>query len=170
MRVLRYLILAILILVLTSPAGLAGELRIAAWNLEHLDDTAFFWARLQVPTANSMTSGWTPTSPATTCPTRTSQSRMRPDSGKTQATKTIISELGTLGLPALILDFKDDYSDETFIAAEGFRLYDASFESLPFNPLTPAIDKRQGLVNPSQHIYQVANIIKRIYKLGDQKA
>ena len=91
-------------------------------------------------------------------------------SGKTQATKTIISELGALGLPALILDFKDDYSDDAFIAAEGFRLYDASFESLPFNPLTPAIDKRQGLVNPSQHIYQVANIIKRIYKLGDQQA
>ena len=91
-------------------------------------------------------------------------------SGKTQATKTIISELGTKGLPALILDFKDDYSDDSFIAAEGLRLYDASFESLPFNPLTPAVDKRQDLVNPSQHIYQVANIIKRIYKLGDQQA
>ena len=91
-------------------------------------------------------------------------------SGKTQATKTIISELGTHDLPALILDFKDDYSDDTFIAAEGFRLYDASFESLPFNPLTPAVDKRQNLVSPSQHIYQVANIIKRIYKLGDQQA
>ena len=35
----RYVILAFLILVLASPAGLAGELRIAAWNLEHLDDT-----------------------------------------------------------------------------------------------------------------------------------
>ena len=91
-------------------------------------------------------------------------------SGKTQATKTIVSELGALDLPALILDFKDDYSDEAFIDAESFRLYDASFESLPFNPLTPAVDKRQGLVNPSQHIYQVANIIKRIYKLGDQQA
>ena len=91
-------------------------------------------------------------------------------SGKTQATKAIVSELGKQGLPALILDFKDDYSDELFIAAEGFRLYDASFESLPFNPLTPAVDKRQGLVNPSQHIYQVTDIIKRIYKLGDQQA
>ena len=37
MRISRYVILALL--VLTSPAGLAGELRIAAWNLEHLDDT-----------------------------------------------------------------------------------------------------------------------------------
>ena len=91
-------------------------------------------------------------------------------SGKTQATKTLVSELGEQDLPALILDFKDDYSDETFLAAENFRLYDASFGSLPFNPLTPAIDKRQNLVNPSQHIYQVANIVKRIYKLGDQQA
>ena len=91
-------------------------------------------------------------------------------SGKTQATKTILSELGEQGLPALILDFKDDYSDSSFIDAEGFRLYDASFSSLPFNPLTPAIDKRQDLINPAQHIYQVADIIKRIYKLGDQQA
>lgn len=36
---LHHVLLAFLILVLTSPAGLAGELRIAAWNLEHLDDT-----------------------------------------------------------------------------------------------------------------------------------
>jgi len=91
-------------------------------------------------------------------------------SGKTQATKAIVSELGEQGLPALILDFKDDYSDESFITSETFRLYDASFTSLPFNPLTPAIDKRQDLVNPSQHIYQVTDIIKRIYKLGDQQA
>ena len=91
-------------------------------------------------------------------------------SGKTQATKAIISELGEQGLPALILDFKDDYSDESFIATEDFQLYDPSFKALPFNPLTPAIDKRQDLVNPSQHIYQVTDIIKRIYKLGDQQA
>lgn len=91
-------------------------------------------------------------------------------SGKTQATKAIVSELGKQGLPALILDFKDDYSDETFTAVEDVQFYDASFGSLPFNPLTPAIDTRQNLVNPSQHIYQIANIIKRIYKLGDQQA
>ena len=38
------------------------------------------------------------------------------------------------------------------------------------NPLIPAIDKRQDLINPAQHVYQVADIIKRIYKLGDQQA
>ena len=91
-------------------------------------------------------------------------------SGKTQAIKAVVSELRGQELPALILDFKDDYSNESFIATEGFRLYDASFRSLPLNPLIPAIDKRQDLINPSQHVYQVADIIKRIYKLGDQQA
>ena len=39
MRVAGYSLLALLVLALAPPAGLAGELRIAAWNLEHLDDT-----------------------------------------------------------------------------------------------------------------------------------
>lgn len=91
-------------------------------------------------------------------------------SGKTQATKAIVSELRGQDVAALILDFKDDYSHESFIETEGFRLYDASFGPLPLNPLMPAIDKRQGLINPGQHVYQVADIVKRIYKLGDQQA
>ena len=91
-------------------------------------------------------------------------------SGKTQATKAVVSELRRQNIPALVLDFKDDYSTESFIATEGFRLYDASFKPLPLNPLIPAIDKRQDLINPSQHVYQVADIVKRIYKLGDQQA
>ncbi len=91
-------------------------------------------------------------------------------SGKTQATKAIVSDLQAQGLPALILDFKDDYSDSSFVDTEDFRLYDASYSPLPFNPLTPAIDKRQDLINPSHHIHQLADIIKRIYKLGDQQA
>jgi len=91
-------------------------------------------------------------------------------SGKTQATKAVVSELRRQDIPALILDFKDDYSNESFVTAEGFQLYDASFTSLPLNPLVPAIDKRQDLINPSQHVYQVADIVKRIYRLGDQQA
>jgi hypothetical protein len=91
-------------------------------------------------------------------------------SGKTQATKAITADLKRQGIPALILDFKDDYSDSAFVEAEDFRLYDASFSPLPFNPLTPAIDKRQNLINPAHHLHQIADIIKRIYKLGDQQA
>ena len=91
-------------------------------------------------------------------------------SGKTQATKTIVSELRGQDLPALILDFKDDYSSEAFTSVEGFDLHDASFGSLPLNPMIPAIDKQRNLINPSQHTYQVADIIKRVFKLGDQQA
>ena len=38
MRVAGFSLLALLVLVLGSPTGVAGELRVAAWNLEHLDD------------------------------------------------------------------------------------------------------------------------------------
>lgn len=90
-------------------------------------------------------------------------------SGKTQATKAIISDLQQQGLPVFILDFKDDYSDESYAEAEGFRVYDASYDPLPFNPLMPAIDGKNR-VNPAHHIHQLSDIVKRIYKLGDQQA
>ena len=91
-------------------------------------------------------------------------------SGKTQTTKAIISELRKQDIPALILDFKDDYSDEEFVAAEDLMLYDATNDPLPFNPLIPPVDRRQNHIIPKQHVYSVVNIIKRIYKLGDQQA
>lgn len=37
-RLVAYSLLALLVPTLATPAGHAGELRIAAWNLEHLDD------------------------------------------------------------------------------------------------------------------------------------
>ena len=53
---------------------------------------------------------------------------------------------------------------------EGFNVYDPSEQSLPFNPLAPAVDPRSGRVNPTHHIHQLTDIIKRIYRLGDQQA
>ena len=91
-------------------------------------------------------------------------------SGKTQATKAIIGDLRAQGLPALVLDFKDDYTDDDYAAAEAFEVYDASFSSLPFNPLTPPVDAKSGRINPAHHIHQLSEIVKRIYKLGDQQA
>jgi len=91
-------------------------------------------------------------------------------SGKTQATKAIIGELRAQGLPALVLDFKDDYADDDYAEAEGFKVYDASFSSLPFNPLTPPVDPKSGRINPAHHIHQLSEIVKRIYRLGDQQA
>lgn len=73
------------------------------------------------------------------------------------------------GLPALILDFKDDYSRSEYTAAEGLRVLDANFGGLPFNPLEPAIDPVSGRVNPMGHVHQIGEIPKRVYRLGDQQ-
>ena len=91
-------------------------------------------------------------------------------SGKTQATKELLSQLRPYNVPSLILDFKDDYSDPQYAETEGFNVYDPSEQSLPFNPLAPAIDPRSGRVNPTHHLHQLTDIIKRIYRLGDQQA
>ncbi len=91
-------------------------------------------------------------------------------SGKTQATKAILADLRPFEVPALILDFKDDYSEPVYAEAEGFNVYDPSDQSLPFNPLAPAVDPRSGRVNPTHHLHQLTDIIKRIYRLGDQQA
>lgn len=91
-------------------------------------------------------------------------------SGKTQATKAILNDLRPFNVPTLILDFKDDYSDPDYAEAEGFTVYDPNEQSLPFNPLAPAVDPRSGRVNPTHHLHQLTDIIKRIYRLGDQQA
>jgi hypothetical protein len=91
-------------------------------------------------------------------------------SGKTQATKAILADMRPFEVPALILDFKDDYSEQVYADAEGFKVYDPNDQSLPFNPLAPAVDPRSGRVNPTHHLHQLTDIIKRIYRLGDQQA
>jgi hypothetical protein len=91
-------------------------------------------------------------------------------SGKTQATKTILADLRPFEVPALILDFKDDYSDPVYAETESLVVYDPNEQSLPFNPLAPAVDPRSGRVNPTHHLHQLTDIVKRIYRLGDQQA
>jgi hypothetical protein len=91
-------------------------------------------------------------------------------SGKTQATKTILADMRPFNVPPLILDFKDDYSEPAYAETEGLNIYDPSDQSLPFNPLAPAVDPRSGRVNPTHHLHQLTDIIKRIYRLGDQQA
>lgn len=93
-------------------------------------------------------------------------------SGKTQATKAILRDLisGITRLPVLILDFKDDYSQPSYVETEGLAIYDASMDGLPFNPMVPPTDPRSGRANPMGHIHQLGEIIKRIYRLGDQQA
>lgn len=91
-------------------------------------------------------------------------------SGKTQVTKAIVSELSQRGLPSMILDFKDDYSQPQYVSHENFDIYDASFGGLPFNPMVPPVDPQSGHVAPLNHVHQLGEIVKRIYELGDQQA
>ncbi|RKT52803.1 ATP-binding protein [Saccharothrix australiensis] len=93
-------------------------------------------------------------------------------SGKTQATKSILHELMAPpgGMPALILDFKDDYAGTEYVRREQLSMFDASIGGLPFNPLVPPIDPTSGRANPMSHVHQLVGIIKRIYRLGDQQA
>ncbi|MER7419040.1 DUF87 domain-containing protein [Micromonospora peucetia] len=93
-------------------------------------------------------------------------------SGKTQATKAIMHELMSppFDLPALILDFKDDYATGEYTRIEQLAMFDASVEGLPFNPLIPPVDPTSGRATPMAHIHQLVDIIKRIYRLGDQQA
>ena len=90
--------------------------------------------------------------------------------GKTQATKAILSELLPLGIPALILDFKDDYAKPDYAEVEGLTVHDAALGALPFNPMVPPIDKMTGHVNPTTHLHELSNTLQRIYGLGDQQA
>jgi hypothetical protein len=91
-------------------------------------------------------------------------------SGKTQATKALLRELGQQGVPILVLDFKDDYSQPDYTDAEGLTTHDASLGGLPFNPMIPPVDPQSGHASPMSHIYQLVGIVRRIYKLGDQQA
>ena len=90
--------------------------------------------------------------------------------GKTQATKAILRELRPHSIPALILDFKDDYAKPDYAEAERFTVHDASFGPLPFNPMVPPVDKMSGRVNPTAHLHELANMLQRVYGLGDQQA
>lgn len=87
-------------------------------------------------------------------------------SGKTQAMKSIMADLNDQHVPALVLDFKDDYADPIYAEREGFRVFDPTKAALPINPLAPSVDS-EGLVNPTFHSYQLSEIVSRIYRLGD---
>lgn len=90
-------------------------------------------------------------------------------SGKTQAVKAVLRDLRKSSVPALVLDFKDDYSQTDYATAEAMNVSDASLGGLPFNPMTPAVDPQTGRVAILNHIHAFSEIVKRIYTLGDQQ-
>jgi len=74
-------------------------------------------------------------------------------SGKTETVKAIILELKRQGIPSLIFDFHDDFTEL------GDYTLDVSKES--FNLLAPAWNQK-----PIDLCYQIANIIAKVYGLG----
>lgn len=77
-------------------------------------------------------------------------------SGKTETLKAIIFELQKFGVPSLIVDFHNEYGD-----IAGYRV---NLRECTINPLEVLKGRR-----PQDVIYEVANIMKKIFKLGDQQ-
>jgi hypothetical protein len=72
------------------------------------------------------------------------------------------------GLPVCVFDFKNDYSEPKVADAVGLEVFDIERDGLPFNPLTLLGDDR-GEGRPNAQIHEVAAILRRIFRLGDQQ-
>ncbi|AWD68663.1 hypothetical protein C2I28_26920 (plasmid) [Priestia megaterium] len=93
-----------------------------------------------------------------------------PGKGKTQTVKSIIHELRLYDLPLLMIDFKDDYIEEKFLLEENINLVDVLKDGLPFNPLEPFISDKDNDFMAIEEILKVEQLLKRIFKLGDQQS
>lgn len=91
-------------------------------------------------------------------------------SGKTQTVMALAAELRAKGVAPVMLDFsKDDYSQE-WAVEQGLEVIDPSIgRRLPFNPLAAAPDPATGYVNGLHQIHLAADIVKRVWRLGDQQ-
>ncbi len=69
------------------------------------------------------------------------------------------------GLPVCIFDFKNDYSERSFVEAIGLKVYDVRKLGLPFNPLMPSFNA-EGLAQPIEHIFTITGVLKRVFGLG----
>jgi len=91
-----------------------------------------------------------------------------PGSGKTQTLRVLIDAMARADYPMCILDFKNDYAEDSFAKPLGLSVYDVSRAGLPFNPLHP-VPGGQGEVQPIRHIHTIAEIFQRVFGLGTQQ-
>lgn len=89
-------------------------------------------------------------------------------SGKTQLLRALLAESRASGLPALILDFKNDYADSYLTEAADLQVHDVARAGLPFNPLALVPDK-EGFVRPGYTAFEVAALLRRVFGLGAQQ-
>jgi hypothetical protein len=88
-----------------------------------------------------------------------------PGSGKTQTLSVLIDGVAQMGLPICIFDFKNDYSERSFVQAIGLKVHDVRQRGLPFNPLMPSFNA-EGLAQPIEHIFTIAGVLNRLFGLG----
>ncbi|HLL01305.1 MAG TPA: DUF87 domain-containing protein [Myxococcaceae bacterium] len=88
--------------------------------------------------------------------------------GKTQVLLALVADMVKAGLPVCIFDFKNDYADAKFSKPLALRVHDVDREGLPFNPLSLVADEH-GEVSPIRHIHEIAGILRKVLRLGDQQ-
>ncbi|MGO9363212.1 MAG: helicase HerA domain-containing protein [Rhodomicrobium sp.] len=91
-----------------------------------------------------------------------------PGSGKTQTLNVLIDGVAAMGFPVCIFDFKNDYSERSFVQAIGLRVHDVRRHGIPFNPLMPSASD-DGQAQPIEHIFTITGVLKRVFALGDRQ-
>ncbi len=91
-----------------------------------------------------------------------------PGSGKTQTLNVLIDGVARMGFPVCIFDFKNDYSERSFVQAIGLKVHDVRRYGIPFNPLMPSASE-DGLAQPIEHIFTITGVLKRVFGLGDRQ-
>ncbi len=91
-----------------------------------------------------------------------------PGSGKTQTLNVLIDGVAAMGFPVCIFDFKNDYSERSFVQAIGLKVHDVRRHGIPFNPLMPSASD-DGQAQPIEHIFTITGVLKRVFALGDRQ-
>jgi hypothetical protein len=91
-----------------------------------------------------------------------------PGSGKTQTLNVLIDGVVRMGFPVCIFDFKNDYSERSFVQAIGLKVHDVRRHGIPFNPLMPSASD-DGQAQPIEHIFTISGVLKRVFGLGDRQ-
>ncbi|MGO9986649.1 MAG: hypothetical protein ACLPIX_20855 [Rhodomicrobium sp.] len=91
-----------------------------------------------------------------------------PGSGKTQTLNVLIDGVAAMGYPVCIFDFKNDYSERSFVQAIGLKVHDVRRHGIPFNPLMPSASD-DGQAQPIEHIFTITGVLKRVFGLGDRQ-
>ena len=80
----------------------------------------------------------------------------------------LIDGVAAMGLPVCIFDFKNDYSERSFVQAIGLKVHDVRRHGIPFNPLMPSASD-DGQAQPIEHIFTITGVLKRVFALGDRQ-